>query len=88
MSVFIKILGVLLIIAGLAVAWSPIPLGILLVPIGLAMIVATSQAARSWLQRRRQHHPSLDRWLRKMEGRLPDRFSRPLRRTDADNDAR
>lgn len=84
MSVFIKILGILLVIAGLAVSWSPIPLGILLIPIGLAMIVATSQTARDWLHRRRENNPGFDRWMRKMEGKLPDRFSEPLRRTDAD----
>lgn len=85
MSIFLKILGVLLVLACLAVAWSPIPLGIVLIPIGLALLVATSQTVRDWLKRRREHHPGLDRWLRKMEGKVPERFSEPLRRTDADN---
>ncbi|KPP82368.1 MAG: hypothetical protein HLUCCA04_06410 [Oceanicaulis sp. HLUCCA04] len=85
MSIFIKIFGLLLVIAGLAVVWSPIPLGIVFIPIGLAIIVATSQTARDWLHRRRQNNPGFDRWLRRMEGKVPERFSEPLRRTDADN---
>lgn len=85
MSILVKILGLLFVIAGLAIAWSPIPLGIVLIPIGLAMIVASSQTARNWLHRRRENNPSLDRWLRRMEGKVPERFSEPLRRTDAGN---
>jgi hypothetical protein len=85
MSVLIKIFGILLVIAGLAVAWSPIPLGIVLIPIGLALIVATSQTARKWLHRRRENNPGFDRWLKKMEGKVPERFAEPLRRTDADS---
>lgn len=88
MSVFIKIFGVLLVIAGLAVSWSPIPLGIVLIPIGLALIVATSETARAWLRRRRENNPGFDRWMRKMEGKVPERFSEPLRRTDARNGER
>lgn len=84
MSVFIKVLGVLLVLAGLALSWSPIPLGILLIPMGLAMIVATSGTARKWLRRRRERHQGFDRWMRKMERKMPRRFSRPLRKTDAD----
>lgn len=86
MSIFIKILGILAVITGLALSWSPIPLGIVLIPIGLAMIVATSQTARDWLHRRRENNPKFDRWMKKMEGKVPERFSEPLRRTDADSD--
>ncbi|MGY6660897.1 MAG: hypothetical protein ACXIVO_01110 [Glycocaulis sp.] len=85
MSVFIKIFGVVLVLAGLALSWSPIPLGIVLIPIGLAMIVATSKTARKWLHRRRENNPKFDRWMKKMEGKVPERFSKPLRRTDADS---
>ncbi|MFC4726301.1 hypothetical protein AB6B38_09685 [Glycocaulis abyssi] len=85
MFVFIKVFGILLVIAGLAVAWSPIPLCIVLIPIGLALIVATSQTARDWLHRRRENNPGFDRWMKKMEGKIPERFSEPLRRTDAED---
>ncbi|MGP1276281.1 MAG: hypothetical protein ACQRW7_12780 [Caulobacterales bacterium] len=85
MSLFLKILGVLILIAGLAVSWSPIPLGIVLIPVGLGLLVATSQSVRNWLKRRRENNPGLDRWLRKSEDKVPERLSEPLRRTDADN---
>lgn len=85
MSIFLKILGVLAVIVGLALSWSPIPLGIFLIPIGLALIVTTSSTARDWLQRRRENNPKFDRWMKTMEGKVPERFSRPLRRTDAED---
>jgi len=31
------------------------------------------------------NNPGFDRWLKKMEGKVPERFSEPLRRTDADS---
>lgn len=88
MSIFIKILGAILVLAGLALSWTPVPLGILLIPVGAAMIVATSKRARQWLQRRRQRHPGLDRWLSRMEHKSPERVARPLRKTEADRSDR
>lgn len=88
MSLFITILGVLCLLAGLALSWTPVPLGILLMPLGAAMIVATSGRARTWLQRRRTRHPALDRSLNTMESKAPERIARPLRQTHPGRDAR
>lgn len=82
MSVLIRIAGTVLVLAGLAVIWMPVPLGIVLIPAGLALILATSGAARKWLRRRREDHPRLDRWLLRMERKAPERISKTLRQTD------
>lgn len=87
MSVFITLLGVLCLLAGLALSWTPAPLGIVLMPLGAAMIVATSGRARKWLQRRRARHPKLDRSLNTMERKVPERVARPLRKTHPGRDA-
>lgn len=87
MTAFVKILGVLLVLAGLAIVWLPIPLGIVLIPVGLALIVATSRTAREWLRRRRQNNPGLNRWLGRMEGKVPERIAEPLRKTSPDRQA-
>lgn len=88
MSIFIKLLGAIFLLAGLALSWSPIPVGILLIPLGAAMIVATSSHAKKWLHQRRVNNPKLDRWLCKMEGKVPERIARPLHETDANSDNR
>ena len=81
MSVLVKVLGAILVLAGLALSWSPIPLGIILIPIGAAMIVATSSNAQKWLRTRRKNNPKLDRWMGKMQRKAPDKVSKPLEDT-------
>ncbi|MCH8488323.1 MAG: hypothetical protein LAT81_00150 [Oceanicaulis sp.] len=83
MSLIVTIAGVICILAGLVLAWSPVPLGIVLIPAGAAMIVTTSGRARSWLHRRRVNNPKLDRGLRTMEDKAPESIARPLRKTAA-----
>lgn len=86
MSVFIKIVGVVLVLIGLALSWSPIPLGILLIPVGAAMIVATSSHAQTWLRRRRENNPKFDGWVSKMQRKSPSKIAKPLERTTPHND--
>ncbi|TRO96212.1 hypothetical protein FKB34_05785 [Glycocaulis profundi] len=82
MSILIKILGVILLLVGLALSWSPIPLGILLIPVGAAMIVATSSHAQKWLRGRRENNPKFDRWMGKMQRKAPDKVSSALEGTE------
>lgn len=81
MTLFYKLLGVLLIAAGLPLFWTPVPVGAVLILMGLALLVANSGTARNWLHQRRQRHPRLDRWMEKSEKYMPPAFARILRRT-------
>ncbi|WBQ10899.1 hypothetical protein L2D01_03750 [Hyphomonadaceae bacterium ML37] len=83
MSVFIKTLAIIIMLTGLALSWTPIPFGIVLIALGAAMIVTASQSTRHWLHRRRVKNPKLDRWLCAIEDKAPDCIARPLRETDA-----
>lgn len=88
MSLLFKIAGGLLVVAGLALFWTPIPVGVILIVIGGALIVSHSEGARAWLHRRREKNHRLDRWLNKAETFTPPPFSKILHRTAADNSSR
>jgi hypothetical protein len=86
MRIFYIVLGALLILGGLPLFWTPVPVGAVLIVIGLALIVANSRTARDWVQERRERNPGLDRWMTKAEGFTPPPFRRILRKTAAGGD--
>jgi hypothetical protein len=86
MSFVYQILGLLLILIGLPLFWTPIPVGLVMIAGGLALVISNSDRARAFLQARRQRHERLDAWLVKAEAVLPVPFSRILKQTDAHQD--
>lgn len=84
MSLLYQLLGWTLIVIGLPLTLSPVPLGLIIVAIGLAFIMSNSQSARDRLTRQRARHESLDKWMRKAERFVPHPFDRVLRETDTD----
>lgn len=83
MVLFYKLLGILLIIVGLPLFWTPVPVGGVMMLAGAALLVSNSNTARDWLQRRRDRHARLDRWMTKSERYLPSSFAHILRETHA-----
>jgi hypothetical protein len=86
MRIFYIVLGALLILGGLPLFWTPVPVGAVLIVIGLALIVANSHTAREWIHERRERHAGLDRWMNKAEGFTPPPFKRILHKTAAGGD--
>lgn len=84
MSFVYQILGVLLILVGLPLFWTPIPIGLILIASGLALLISNSDAAREFVRERRARHPRFDAWLLKAERVVPHPFDRILKRTDVD----
>jgi hypothetical protein len=84
MSFVYQILGVLLILVGLPLFWTPIPIGLILIASGLALLISNSDAARAFVRERRARHPRFDAWLLKAERVVPHPFDRILKRTDVD----
>ena len=82
MSLVYQILGVLLIMVGLPLFWTPIPVGLILIASGLALIISNSDAAREWVRTFRMHHPRFDSWVSKAEARVPPPFDRILKQTE------
>lgn len=81
MALFYKLLGTLFILAGLPLFWTPVPIGAVLILIGVSLLVANSDMVRRWLMRRRRRHPRLDRWMSQSEKYLPSPIRRILRTT-------
>ena len=74
--------GVLLILGGLPLFWTPIPVGAVMVLIGAALIVANSDTLRDWLHVKRADNARLDHWMKKTERYTPAPFARVLRETE------
>lgn len=84
MSFVYQILGVLLILAGLPLFWTPIPVGLIMIACGLALLISNSDAARDFVRARRTRHRRFDAWLKKAERVVPHPFDRILKRTEID----
>ena len=82
MSFVYQILGVLLIVAGLPLFWTPIPIGLIMMASGLALLISNSDAARDFVRARRERHPRFDAWVMKAERTVPHPFDRVLKQTD------
>lgn len=82
MSTLYKLLGILLILGGLPLFWTPIPIGLILITVGLALIIANSDSMRGVVRRQRAKHDGFDRWLCKAERVVPHPFDRILERTE------
>lgn len=86
MSLIYQFIGVVLIVAGLPLFWTPIPVGLILIAAGLALIVSNSDRARDGVRALRRKHDGLDRWLCKAERIVPHPFDRILQQTETDTD--
>ncbi len=82
MSLLYQLLGWILVLIGLPLTLSPLPFGIVLTAIGLALIMANSRSARKHLQHQRARHKALDDWMRKADSVVPGPFDWILRETD------
>ena len=82
MSTLYKLLGILLVLAGIPLFWTPIPVGLVLIAAGMALIIANSNTARGVVRRERRKHEGFDRWVCRAEKIIPHPFDRMLRQTD------
>ncbi|XBQ16355.1 MAG: hypothetical protein ABL308_00410 [Oceanicaulis sp.] len=83
MSLVYQILGGLLIVLGVPLFWTPIPIGLIMIATGIALIIANSDAAREWVRTLRMKHPRFDNWVTRAEGVVPHPFDRILKQTEA-----
>lgn len=81
-KLLLDILGALLVAVGLVLFWTPIPVGAIMVPAGLALLIANSSRVRRWIARRRADHPRFDSWIRRTERISPRAARKILERTD------
>ncbi len=78
-----KIAGVICLIAGLATLWLPIPTGLVLIVVGLALLIVSSPTVAAWMKRLRRRYAGLDAKLTGAEPFLPASLQRALAKTRA-----
>ncbi len=75
------VLGAVLCVIGVILTPLPIPLGLPLVAVGLAVLISSSQLVRDWVRERRTKNPGLEHMVVGVERRLPPRWRIPFVRT-------
>lgn len=75
-------LGVLLIIIGIPLFPTPIPLGLVLIIVGLALVAGESVFLQGIIRRWRRTNPGVDQRLRGAHGRMPGFVRRVIDLTD------
>lgn len=83
MSFVYQFFGLILILIGLPLFWTPIPVGLILIATGLGLLISNSSLVRTWVQNSRTRSPGFDRWLVKAKRYVPHPFDRVLERTEA-----
>ena len=76
------IVGAALVLLGVPLIPTPLPVGLVMVGIGVLILTASSPHFARWLARRRERHERLDAALDKTTEVLPDPLAGPLERTD------
>lgn len=78
--------GILLVLTGLIITPLPIPLGLILVVLGLSVLVTVLPSLRFSLTRLRCRYPAISLKLRRLSPKLPGFARRLLDHTDPDPD--
>ena len=75
------VIGWILILVGLVVWPLPIPFGLLMIVIGIALVVPTSPGMRRLLRYLRRRYPAFDRQLERLKPHLPKFIQTMIERT-------
>lgn len=84
MSYVYQFIGIVLIIAGIPIFWTPVPVGAFMIATGLGLLISNSSLVRSWVRTGRRKNARFDRWLIKAKRYVPRPFDRVLERTEAE----
>jgi len=77
----IRVLAILCLLVGFITILTPIPTGIFLLAIGIALFLMTSKTAIIYVRKIRRKFPKVDNLLHKAEYQLPEKLAKTLRRT-------
>ena len=80
------LIGLALIVVGVPLVFTPLPVGLLMAGLGTVVLVASSPFAARRLKAWRSRSKTLNRAVGKAEDILPDALAEPLERTDPDPD--
>jgi len=77
-----EIISILFILAGFLLVPLPVPLGIIFIVIGFALLVTEDQHVANWVREIRGANPDLERKVEQIKGRLPENLREPFSKTD------
>ena len=86
LHIIASMIAVVLILVGIATFFLPIPIGAILILIGLALLIGSNAAFALWLRGLRQRHPDMDSRIRRAEKWLPGPLRAPLDKTRPEDD--
>jgi len=76
------LLGWLLVLGGILITPLPLPIGLLMLVLGLVLLAHRSEFVRQRIRALRRRYPELSERLRRLEPRVNARIARTLRETD------
>ena len=82
----IRLIAILLLIAGLIIFPLPIPFGLILIIIGLTLLISSSSKVADMIKTFRKTHPDIDREIRHIKEKTPPIIKHPLEITEPDGD--
>jgi hypothetical protein len=82
-NIVLLAIAILMVLVGLVTFLLPIPFGIVLLLMGVAMLMMVSPPVRRWFHRLRDRYPVLDRHLTNVEPHLPVTLRKILRPDNA-----
>ena len=81
LSVFHRIFGVLLVVAGLVILPMPLPFGLIMITIGLALLAPYFPAVQKLIIKMRRKWPDLDKGLQRYRDRMPPVIKKTIDKT-------
>ncbi|WOI54509.1 hypothetical protein [Parvularcula sp. LCG005] len=82
MSIIFTFLGITLFLVGLITVFLPLPIGLICIVLGIALLVASNKRVRQALSWARAKFRRVDMVFDKAQEVLPEKLSKPMRETD------
>ncbi|MEM9421776.1 MAG: hypothetical protein AAF986_04610 [Pseudomonadota bacterium] len=86
MKLILGIIAVILILVGITTVFLPIPIGLLCLLVGVALLTSVNEPFRDFLKWLRRKIRPVDKVFDKAEDVLPDTLAKPLHETDPDDE--
>ena len=80
--ILLAAVGIVFLFVGFFTFWLPIPIGLVLMVVGLALLLVSSALVRGWVRALRRRYPGFDERLNRVTKNLPQPFRRALRHTE------
>lgn len=84
MRLIASLIGAIIFLLGVILAFMPIPFGLILMAVGLFIMLSSSLSVRHLVKWLRRRNARIDRWLDMAAAKLPQRYADVLNRTRPD----